>query len=376
MQDISLLIKPVSGNCNMQCTYCFYRDETKNRKKESFGIMKEATLEVIIKKTLRYAKSECTIAYQGGEPTLRGLAFYEKSIEFQKQYNVNHVKINNAIQTNGYDLNESWIRFFSEYDFLVGISLDGIKRTHDKYRKHSEGGGSFEQIMKTVQQLMQHGVAFNILTVVNSQTAKQIDKIYKFYKKNHLEYLQFIPCLEPFLGEPGKQEYSLTPERYGTFLKELFDLWFEDAKSGCQPYIRQFENIIGMLLGMAPEACDQRGICGQQYVIEADGSVYPCDFFVLDDYYLGNLVLEDFKQIDRTRETIKFIESSTWFSEECRRCEYFYLCRGGCKRQRISSENEGNKSIFCLSYQMFFKHTLGRWKELADEISKKSRTYK
>lgn len=372
MPAVSLLIKPVSGNCDLQCTYCFYRDETKNRSQESFGRMEESTLEVIIKKALEYADTECTIAYQGGEPTLRGLEFYRKSLEYQRKHNVNHVKINNAIQTNGYGIDEFWARFFAEHDFLVGLSIDGIKRTHDMYRTNSRGEGSFERIMRTVQMFRRYGVEFNILTVVNRQTAKQAEKIYRFYQKNQFHYLQFIPCLDPLTADPGRQEYSLTPEAYGEFLKALFDLWYEDVKRESQPYIRYFENIAGMMLGLAPEACDQRGICGMQYVIEADGSVYPCDFYVLDEYRLGNLVGDSFEQIDEKRTDIKFVEASTQFSKDCRNCGYFYLCRGGCRRHRIIQGGSDDKSFFCRSYQMFYEYTMGRWQALAYEITKKS----
>lgn len=364
MPAVSLLIKPVSGNCDLQCTYCFYRDETRKRSQESYGMMEEAALGQVIKKTLGYACAECTIAYQGGEPTLRGLEFYRKSLEYQKQYNVNHVKINNAIQTNGYGLDETWAEFFAEHNFLVGLSIDGIRRTHDRYRKDCRGEGSFERIMKTVQMFRNYGVEFNILTVVNSQTAKQAEKIYRFYQKNHFEYLQFIPCLDPLGQKPGEEEYSLTPETYGRFLKTLFDLWYRDVKAGCQPYIRQFENIAGMLLGMAPEACDQRGICGMQYVIEADGSVYPCDFYVLDEYRLGSLLTDDFEQVDERRKEISFVEASAEVSGDCKKCRYFYLCRGGCRRHRLAQDGAKTKSYFCLSYRMFYEYTIDRWEEL------------
>ena len=365
MPAMTVMIKPVSGSCDLQCDYCFYRDETKNRTTESYGAMELDTLEEVLKKVLSYADGECTIAYQGGEPTLRGLEFYRKSLEFQEQYNVKKVKINNAIQTNGYGINEEWAAFLGRNHFLTGLSLDGTKKTHDLYRKNVRQEGSFHRIMETIRLLEKYEVEFNILTVVHKYTAAQVDRIYKFYQKNHLDYLQFIPCLDP-LGElAGGREYSLTPEAYGTFLMRLFDLWYEDVKTGCQPYIRQFENILGMLLGMAPEACDQRGICGMQYVVEADGAVYPCDFYVLDEYRLGSLKCEDMEALDRKRKDIRFIETSMDFPDECKSCRMFYLCRGGCRRHRCT---EDGKNYFCPSYRQFYTYTMKRWECLAREV--------
>lgn len=368
MPPINVLIKPASGNCNMRCDYCFYYDTMAKREQPSYGIMTLETLEAVIRKVLAYAQGSCTIAYQGGEPTLSGLAFFEKSIEFQQKYNVNRVQISNALQTNGYSLNKEWGDFFIRNNFLVGISLDGIPRVHDYYRKDTKGGGTFFRIMENIELFRDMGVEFNILSVVNGRTAPAIRKNYEFYKKNKLPYLQFISCLDPIGEEPGLREYSLTPEVYGRFLIDLFDLWYTDLQQGTQPYIRQFENYIAILLGQVPESCDMRGVCGMQYVIEADGSVYPCDFYVMDDYRLGNLHVNSVAELDRQREAIGFIEASLSKEDCCSRCEYALLCRGGCRRSRIEQQN--HRQYYCRSYRMFFDSCLPRLTAIAGQISR------
>lgn len=363
---MSVLIKPSSGNCDLNCDYCFYRDTMSKRQQANYGFMSEETLEQVIKRILTYASGSCTIAYQGGEPTLRGLDFFKKSIEFQHKYNVNHVKIYNALQTNGSRLDEQWADFFKQNEFLVGVSLDGGPKIHDFYRKTVNGKGSFDKVIKNVELLKKKGVNFNILSVVNSQSATKIKNNYKFYKKNDLNYLQFIACLDPLGEEPGNREYSLTPELYGKFLMELFDLWYEDLMEGKQPFIRQFENYIGMLLGKGAESCDMRGVCSKQYVIEADGSVYPCDFYVLDEYRLGNLNDHSMGEIDQMRDQIQFISESEQKDESCLTCKYYMLCRGGCRRTRMWDNN--HSQYFCKSYQMFFEHSLSRMIKIADRV--------
>ncbi|MDD3252507.1 MAG: anaerobic sulfatase maturase [Lachnospiraceae bacterium] len=368
MPPISVLIKPSSGNCNLRCAYCFYYDTMEKREKPSYGFMTEQTLEAVLREVLSYAEGSCTIAYQGGEPTLSGLPFFEKSMELQERYNVNHVKIFNAIQTNGYQINQDWAEFFKKHHFLVGVSLDGGPKQHDVYRKTPKGEGSFSQVMKHIELLQKAGVEFNILSVVNGRTAPHIRKNYAFYRKNHLDYLQFIACLDPLGETPGQKEYSLTPEAYGTFLIELFDLWYADLLAGKQPFIRQFENYIAMLLGQMPESCDMRGICGMQYVVEADGAVYPCDFYVLDAYRLGNFLTDSVEVIDRKREEIGFIEESKQKEEACTGCRYEALCRGGCRRNRM--EEQGHHQYFCESYQMFFDACLPRMMEIARNLQR------
>lgn len=370
MPPINLLIKPASGNCNLRCKYCFYYDVAQNREQESYGFMSEETLEQVIKKALAFAEGSCTIAFQGGEPTLRGLDFFKKCLEFEEKYNVNKVKLYNAIQTNGWHISDEWAEFLAANQYLVGVSLDGNKESHNACRKTPKGEDTFFDVLKTVDLFKKHKVEFNILTVVNRLNSRKAKRMYRFFKKNHLDYLQFIPCLDPLGEAPGQREYSLTAEDYGTFLKEIFDLWYEDLQRGEQPYIRQFENYIGILMGQYPEACDQCGVCNYQYVVEADGEVYPCDFYVLDEYKLGNLNRMTIEEIDSRRVEIGFVEYSKTDHPQCSQCRYFAVCRGGCRRHRIEMDADGNRvNCFCSAYQEFFDYSLERMMKIAEKMS-------
>lgn len=367
MPEINVMIKPASGLCNMRCTYCFYADEMQNREQDSFGIMSEQTQENVIRETLRFAEKECTIAYQGGEPTLAGLEYFRHSIALTEKYNVNHVKIHFALQTNGYALDDEWCSFFHKHNFLIGLSLDGVKATHDVFRKDAEGKDTYLRILEAAGLLTRHGVEFNILTVVNARTAPKIRRIYDQFARQGFRYQQYIACLEPIGAERGRQEYSLTPEAYGRFLIDLFELWDMDLMRGRQPYIRQFENWIGILMGHRPESCEQCGVCSIQNIVEADGSVYPCDFYALDDYCIGNLNRDSFEIIYHNREKLGFLESSRNHCKACEECKYFPLCRGGCRRHRegMASEGGGNSNYFCLSYRMLFDKYYDRMCQIA-----------
>lgn len=376
MPPLQLLIKPVSGRCNMRCGYCFYTDEADKRKEACRGVMSGETLEKVVEKALDYADHVCTFTFQGGEPVLAGLTFYEKVIALQKKYNRKQTAVQNAIQTNGYALDKDWCRFLAGNHFLVGLSLDGIRATHDACRKSAAGEDTFFRVLDSAKMLKEAGAQFNILTVVNAVTAPKIRRIYEFYKKNGFSYQQYIACLDPVFEKPGGREYSLTPKRYGEFLTELFDLWDIDLRQGRQPYIRQFENYVAILLGKQPESCEQRGVCGIQHVVEADGEVYPCDFFSLDGYELGNLTECGFDEIAARREEIGFVKGSLNQDEQCRKCPYFALCRGGCNRHRIDATDAqgiaGKRNYFCEGYRMFFDHSMKRLSEIAREIAVRS----
>lgn len=371
MPPISALIKPASGNCNMHCDYCFYSDEQSKREIANHGIMSEKTLNNIMRKVLFHSKGYCTIAFQGGEPTLAGLDFFKKVVELGEKYNKNGLRINYALQTNGYHLDENWCRFFKDNGFLIGLSVDGTKEIHDKYRHSKELKPTYEKVRSAAKLMDLIGVDYNILTVVHKDVAMNIEKIYQDYKKNGWRYQQYIACLDPLYEAPGQHEYSLLPHEYGRFLIRLFQLWHEDFNQNRQPYIRQFENYIAMLLGQPPESCDQRGTCGLQYVFESDGSAYPCDFYMLDDYCLGNINDTIIDKIDEQRKKSRFIEKSIMLSTMCRDCEFFGLCKGGCMRCRQSLDGSNYINYFCEGYKEFFKECLPELREIANTVKKR-----
>ena len=366
MPALSLLIKPASGNCNMRCRYCFYADELDNREIRSYGKMSVDTMRTIVDKAMEYGDYECTIAFQGGEPTLAGLDFYRDLVAYVTAHeNPKKLKIHYALQTNGYLINEEWAAFLGENHFLVGVSLDGLKEIHDRYRLDATGKGTYQRVISAIRLLEKHQVEYNILTVVTAATARNGQKIYNYFKKNHFGYQQYIECLDPIGEEPGQHEYSLTPEKYGEFLKSMFDAWYLDMRSGTYVYNRYFENLMMIMAGQQPESCNMRGVCGKQWVFEADGSVYPCDFYALDQWRLGNIQENSFEEMDEKRDGLGFIQWSMRQQEDCQKCRWFGLCRNGCRRNRepVTAEHT-NRNYFCKSYQMFFEYAYPRLEEI------------
>ena len=306
MPPITIMIKPASGRCNMCCSYCFYADETSMREVEDYGLMTEETLDKVLQKALENAQGSASFVFQGGEPTLRGLDYFKYAARKQREYNVNGVSITNSLQTNGLLLDEDWCTFFKKESWLVGLSVDGTAALHNRHRVDATGQGTLGRVMNAARLMHEYKVEFNVLTVVTEETVKKINLIYDFFRENNLLWQQYIPCIDPF--EESKN--WLTAEGYGRFLCILFDRWLQDIKSGRFIYIRQFENYIGMLLGQAPESCGMAGVCMRQFIVEADGSAYPCDFYALDDYYLGSFLTDSIADIDKRRDEIGFVSES------------------------------------------------------------------
>lgn len=373
MPPLNFLIKPASGSCNIRCRYCFYHDIGENREVASFGRMSDETLELLTRKALEAAEGSCTFGFQGGEPTLAGLDFFRKAVAFQKQYNRKGLRVSNSIQTNGLAIGGEWAEFLAENHFLVGLSLDGTKEIHDGNRVDPLGKGTFNRVLKTAQLLAAKKVEFNILTVVTRQSTRYIDRIYGFFRRSGLYWLQFIPCLDPLGEQRGSNPYSLTPEAYGKFLKSLFDLWYRDVKAGNFIYIRYFENLVGMVMGQPPESCGLSGRCVVQNVVEADGSVYPCDFYALDEWKLGNIRTDSIAEMMQGEKAQKFLALPLELPEECPSCQFYPICRGGCRRDREPMAGDRLPlNYFCPAYKEFFAYALPRLKEIAYEAARRN----
>ncbi|MBE6037535.1 MAG: anaerobic sulfatase maturase [Clostridiales bacterium] len=376
MPPLNLLIKPASGSCNMACRYCFYADETEKRSVPLLGRMSRETLHEIVDRALAYADGVCTFSFQGGEPTLAGLDFYRDLADYAAKHpNPKGVRVQYSIQTNGCGLNEDWARWFSEHDVLVGVSLDGPKEFHDRLRKDREGKGTFQRVMQFIRLLEQYGVEYNILTVVSAANARHAGQLYNFFKKQGFRYQQYIECLDPLGEVPGGNEYSLTPERYEAFLKTTFDAWYQDMKAGHYVYNRYFENLMMILTGQAPESCSLRGSCLPQWVIEADGSVYPCDFYALDEWKLGNILEHSFEELEEARKKSGFIQWSCRLPEDCRSCRWLPLCRNGCRRNRepVTADRTG-KNVFCSAYKNFLEYAYPRLAEICRILIRQARS--
>ena len=347
MKQISVLIKPSSSLCNMQCSYCFYKDEVDLRKNPMAKMMDKLTIEAIINKTMALDVDCIHYCFQGGEPTLVGIDFYYYFIDYVSKMN-NGKDISYSIQTNGLLLDEKWFDLFSQYQFLVGISIDGFKEIHDMLRKNHHQEGTFDIIMNNVAKIKQRDIRFNILTVLTHQLSKYPSQLYDFYIKNGLDNIQLIPCL-PSLDERQTNPYALTPQDFSSFYKTFFDLWLEDQG---RLSVTLFDNIISMYLGFVPQQCGMIQKCYMQYVIEADGSVYPCDFYALDEYKCGNIHKNTLKEIFNHENAQTFLTKRNEISTVCKTCPFYKMCYGYCKRMNVCLKND----TYC-GYQEFLSYS-------------------
>ncbi len=362
---LSIFVKPASSRCNLACKYCFYVDSANNRAVGDRGIMTAKTVDVILKKALDFVDGGFLhVAFQGGEPLVAGLEFYKNFVLTANSINEKLADITYSVQTNGVLIDENFAKFFAENKFLLGVSLDGNEVLHDLHRVYSNGKGSYKDVLAGISELKKVGADYNIVTVVTKAVANKIQNIYDFYKRSGFDYLQFIPCIDDFDNKISP--HSLSAEDYFTFLDRLYKLWSDDIRAGKYVSVRLFDNIGNFLLGRAFESCDLKGICSLQFVIESDGDVYPCDFFALDEFKLGNILESDFAELANNSVAENFVNESKTKHKDCPSCNFWNLCRGGCKRYHC----EHGKFRFCESFKQFYEKNLLDFQALMNKYFK------
>lgn len=348
----------------MRCRYCFYRDVAENRAIASYGIMEKETMEKLVRRAFLYAQGDLSFTFQGGEPTLAGKDFFRHFLSLIQKYRRPEIRIHAAIQTNGLALDAEWANIFREGGFLVGVSLDGTQAFHDQNRMAPGNIPTYQKIVENMALLRRAQVEYNILCVVTHDLARQGREVLEALKSHR--YLQFIPCLDGFSAPPS--EFSLHPGDYGQFLCDLFPLYEKSIRENAPISIRIFDNWLGMLLGNPPESCAMCGRCANYYLSEADGSIYPCDFYVLDEWRMGNIQTDSFFKLEKSPVQARFLAQSLDIHEKCRECPWYFLCRGGCRREREPfAAGKLALNRLCGDYLKFFSvygdhlQSLARW---------------
>jgi uncharacterized protein len=373
-----ILSKPIGPICNIDCNYCFYTEKTALFPKKNDYRMSDEVLETFIKNyILSQQIPEIQFVWQGGEPTLIGLDFYRKVIDFQTKY-ANGKKIINSIQTNGILLNEEWCKFLKENDFLVGLSLDGPRNLHDYYRVDKKGNPTFTKVLSALNLLKKYEIPFNVLVSVTRESSEKPLEVYRFLKEQGVKFIQFNPIVErtpdqiaqeiglrhstPLANNEEGQEslvtdFSVEQGVYGSFLIEIFDEWVRNDVGSI--YIMNFEWALESWLGLPSTVCIFSQECGSALAIEHNGDIYSCDHYVYPDYYLGNIrehKLNDMVESSKQRAFGGNKKNS--LPKQCLNCEVKFACNGECPRHRFmrTHDNEPGLSYLCTDYKSFFYH--------------------
>lgn len=364
-----VLAKPIGAICNLACEYCFYLEKEQLYPDTRSFRMSAETLEHFTRQYIEGQPEnapEVNFAWQGGEPTLMGVKFFQRAVELQEQYKRPGLRISNSLQTNGILLDDEWGVFLHEHNFLVGISIDGPEELHDRYRRDRKGRGSFRRVMAGLEAIKKHEVEFNTLTVVQNDNGDHPEMVYDFLKEIGSRFFQFIPIVEP--EGDGKVSYrSVGPEQYGRFLNRVFDRWLEQEDVGTI-FVRDFDMLLGLVMGQPSSVCVNAETCGRAAAIEHNGDLYSCDHFVNKEDLLGNVARQSLSEmIDGTQQTKFGQDKRDALPRCCRECQFLAYCYGGCLKDRIINAPDGEPGLnyLCAGYKLFYSYTLPVFERMA-----------
>ncbi|MCX6089139.1 MAG: anaerobic sulfatase maturase [Candidatus Atribacteria bacterium] len=388
------MAKPIGAICNLNCSYCYYLS-----KKELIGSNKRITDDILEEYVKQYINAqdgqEIVFTWQGGEPTLLGLDFFQKVVELERKFCPPEKKIENDLQTNGVLLDDEWCKYLKKNRFLVGLSIDGPQPLHDCYRVDLAYQPTWERVVRAVKLLQKYEIPFNTLTVIHRQNARRPLDVYRFLRREiGSTRIQFIPLVEPkvytsiapqhwdedsqpLLGSlaarPGNPhsvvtDCSVDPDDYGTFLCKVFDEWYR--RDIGKAFVFFFECALGQWLGMEASLCIFAQTCGQALALESDGSVFSCDHYVYPEYRLGHIKQGLSSLVYSARQADFGYYKQKSLPEYCRKCPYLFACRGECPKNRFLRTPSGEMGLnyLCNGLRKYFAHIDPFMQSLAKEI--------
>ncbi|MDU9139102.1 anaerobic sulfatase maturase [Klebsiella aerogenes] len=380
-----VMAKPTGSACNIDCSYCFYLHKEHLLQQEKRRYMSDETLENFIRQYIDGQDGEQVVfSWQGGEPTLMGLEFFHKVVKIQQQYKKPGQRIENDLQTNGILINDAWAEFLKANHFLVGLSIDGPRELHDRYRITRSGKPTFDKVMAGVDALKRHGVPFNALVTVNRTNARFPLEVYRFVTRElGATYVQFNPCVEPVdftqtaphfwrddsiptvgsrRARPGDldaivTDWSVDPDDWGRFLIATFEEWVNNDLGRVQ--VNLFETAVAQMMGLPAQICTTAEFCGKGLAVEKNGDVFSCDHYVYPEYQIGNIA-------DNSLARMAFSERQQAFGmgkcdtlpQQCKQCPYLKLCHGECPKNRLvlTTDGEAGLNYLCPGIKAFFNY--------------------
>jgi len=366
-QRIHVLAKPTGATCNLNCSYCYFLNKEQLYPGSDFR-MSDAVLEHYIRQLIESHRTDkVTVAWQGGEPTLMGLDFYRRAIEYQNQYQRPGMSFENTMQTNGTLLNDAWCEFFRDHGFLIGISIDGPAELHDVHRVDKSGRPTFDRVMRGLRLLQKHGVEHNILTTVNRINADHPLEVYRFLRDEAgATWMQFIPAIERLNAAGGSlcqegttvSERSVLAEQFGNFLSTIFDEWVKHDVG--RIFVQTFEATVRNWLGLPSSGmCVFDATCGHGLALEHNGDLYSCDHFVEPKHLLGNIRENHMIDLAGSDQQLAFGRNKlATLPRYCRECEVGFACQGECPKNRFLTTPAGEPGLnyLCEGYRAFFQH--------------------
>lgn len=343
-RDFVTVIVKVVDYCNFECDFCRYY-LNQNRKKMSLNVV---TFKKIIHKACEYNISRdmrhLTVIFHGGEPLLWGIENFKSAMDIEKEFEQKYdgFRFINNIQTNGSLINDEWAVFFNDYNFSIGISIDGP----DMINFHKNSAISENVVLNNIRLLSEHNCKYGILSVITEKHKGHADDYYDFLVRNEIHSVGFCYCFDSE-GEDVVKNETLT-----SFLIRFFDLYFN---GNYKLHVREFEYVMKLCFGIRIEGCtfDFRRSCGNYFSVRPNGDICFCDSYNLQEEALGNILEDDFEIIKKSQRLADILVDVRLTGDNaCNMCEIKEICGGGCARHVFPN----GEHAFCDTYKVLYPY--------------------
>ncbi len=319
---MSDLILQVTRDCNFNCRYCLFANDTKisrnhERKKMSWEIAKKS-IDFLYKHSSE--AEHITICFYGGEPLLNfelieQAVNYANSLFFTK-------KVKYIMTINGSLLTKNVLEFITKNNFHVTISLDGPAKIQNIHRRFSNTGlGTFEKVYHNVNFLrinypdfFNNNISFCPVVIDD----EDYEEIATFFKRENIS----LDRVNPLKANMNGMDYTLS--KIGADNSNLKKISFEYDLVN-QKSIKDLERIYNDK-HVIPSRWHHNGPCipGQRRLfVDVEGTFYPCEKMIEDSTY----VIGDIENGFDCGKITEFLNIGKITEDECKKCWAAHFCQ-------------------------------------------------
>lgn len=292
-----------------------------------------------------------TYIWHGAEPLAVGKRFFESVRREQSRFD--H-RVRNGMQSSGVLLTPSFADVLVANEINLGLSLDGPNELHNQMRPFRTGGGSFDQVMRSIDLMRERGKKPGVIAVLTKMSLPYLDDMYDFFKSTGLNF-KISPILDCGFAEDKGTDLQLTLDERVQAITHLFDRWFFDEQDG---HIIDYENMRTLTRAIFTKgggSCDMMHNCQDAFIsVEVNGDVYPCSRF--GDFSYGNIFdvdsFEDILAYPLRQQVLGRFDGIP----ECVACEYNFLCYSGCMHNAYLVGDIMDKDPNCDANRRIYDH--------------------
>jgi uncharacterized protein len=351
----TLVVQPTPF-CNIACSYCYLP----NRGDRS--VMLRETLDAVFQRLFEsgWAASDLTVIWHAGEPLVLPVAYYRAAFARIETMRPGDLCLRHSIQTNGMLITPEWCELIKEYQVGIGVSLDGPRHLHDAHRLTRSGRGTFDQTMRGIHRLREHGVPFHVITVLSEHSLDDPDALVEFYLSESIDEVCFN--VEESEGDHASGLFATSDlrQRFHSFLDRF---WRRARQSNRFAFIREIDGMLPRILrpkeaeigngqvvpfGMLNVACNGDVSSFSPELLGLRNAEYG-------DFIIGNVHTHSLAEMATSPPMQRMALDIQRGVEACRRtCEYFAVCGGGAPINKLTENGsfDSERTRYCELTQM------------------------